>query len=261
MAQDLTVNIKTTSDVPQAMEKAKAATSGFDKQVEGIGKKFAGAFKDIFLSFLGPMALLALAVKFVSDIIDANKKKAADAIAFAEEGQSSLLSNGDKEVAQMNKRNEEEKKAKENAKNAPEANAEKFIKDNKQLFGGGVDKVLGDMYRSGSKLNATLMWLGINDMASSPEFQQALAKRAAKENFAAGGVGTGKEFTNPTGFSNVIGVGANPVIEAMTAQLEEARVQTALLEAVLKEIANPNGTSADFTKEPQRYPGRGYIPQ
>ena len=51
MAQDLTVNIKTTSDVPQAMDKAKAATNSFSNQVEGIGKKFASSFKDIFLSF------------------------------------------------------------------------------------------------------------------------------------------------------------------------------------------------------------------
>jgi len=58
MAQDLTVNIKTTSDVPQAMDRAKGATDSFGKQVEGISKKFAGSFKDIFLSFLGPMALI-----------------------------------------------------------------------------------------------------------------------------------------------------------------------------------------------------------
>lgn len=260
MAQDLTVNIKTTSDVPQAMDKAKAATSGFDKQLEGIGKKFAGAFKDIFLSFLGPMALIALAVKFISDIIDANKKKAADAVAFAEEGQSSLLSEGDKEVAQMNKRNAEEKKARENAANTPESNANNFIKENTKLWGGGVDQVLADMYRNGSKLNATLMFLGINDMASDPQFQAALARRAAKENKAAGGVGSGKEFTSPTGFSNVIGVGANPVIEAMSAQLEEQRLQTALLQQIVDKGQPP---SADFTKDDtrSRYPGRGYIPE
>jgi hypothetical protein len=245
MAQELTVNIKTTSDVPQAMEKAKAATSGFDKQVEGIGKKFAGAFKDIFLSFLGPMALLALAVKFVSDIIDANKKKAADAIAFAEEGQSSLLSNGDIEIAQLNKRNEEEKKAKENAANTPEANAKKFIADSDK-FGGGVDKVLGDMWKGGSKLNASLMYLGINDMASDPEFQAALAKHAKEQNKSSGAMTSGKDFTAPTGFSNVIGVGANPVLEAMTRQLEEQQLQTALLQQIADKGQPP---SADFTKD------------
>ena len=45
MAQDLTVNIKTTSDVPQAMDKAGAAASNFDKQLGDIGKKFSTSFK------------------------------------------------------------------------------------------------------------------------------------------------------------------------------------------------------------------------
>jgi hypothetical protein len=36
MAQSLELNIKTTSDVPKAMDKAKAATVSFGKQVEDI---------------------------------------------------------------------------------------------------------------------------------------------------------------------------------------------------------------------------------
>jgi hypothetical protein len=41
MAQSLELNIKTTSDVPQAMNKAKQATDGFGKQVQDIQKKFS----------------------------------------------------------------------------------------------------------------------------------------------------------------------------------------------------------------------------
>jgi hypothetical protein len=48
-------------------------------------------------------------------------------------------------------------------------------------------------------------------------------------------------FKGPEGFSNVVGVGANPVMEAMTAQLDEQRKQTALLER----IANAGPPSAD----------------
>ena len=56
-------------------------------------------------------------------------------------------------------------------------------------------------------------------------------------------------FKGPEGFSNVVGVGANPVIEAMTMQLEETRKQTALLEI----LANPGGAGVpiDFTKVEQ----------
>jgi len=59
-------------------------------------------------------------------------------------------------------------------------------------------------------------------------------------------------FKHDTGFSNVIGVGANPVTEMMNAQLEEQRKHTLLLQA----IAN-KGKSADFkdfTKDQQTSP-------
>jgi hypothetical protein len=48
-------------------------------------------------------------------------------------------------------------------------------------------------------------------------------------------------FKGPEGFSNVIGVGANPVMEAMASQLEEARKQTALLQI----LASAGITPAD----------------
>ena len=54
------------------------------------------------------------------------------------------------------------------------------------------------------------------------------------------------DFKGPEGFGKVVGVGANPVMEAMTAQLEESKKQTALLD----KIANPGvGMPDDFTKK------------
>jgi hypothetical protein len=52
------------------------------------------------------------------------------------------------------------------------------------------------------------------------------------------------DFKGPEGFSNVVGVGANPVIEAMNAQLEATQETN----AILREIANGGGASTDFTK-------------
>ena len=66
------------------------------------------------------------------------------------------------------------------------------------------------------------------------------AKAASKDAQKAG------SFKGPEGLSNVVGVGANPVMEAMNAQLEEAQKQTALLE----KIASPEGgVPKDFTKD------------
>lgn len=59
-------------------------------------------------------------------------------------------------------------------------------------------------------------------------------------------------FKHDAGFSNVIGVGANPVTEMMNAQLEEQRKHTLLLQAIAAK-----GKSADFkdfTKDQQTTP-------
>ena len=56
------------------------------------------------------------------------------------------------------------------------------------------------------------------------------------------------DFKGPEGFGNVIGVGANPVMEAMNAQLEEARKTNALLE----KIAGDPGATSWMNSTPSR---------
>jgi hypothetical protein len=51
------------------------------------------------------------------------------------------------------------------------------------------------------------------------------------------------DFKGPEGFSNVVGVGANPVMESMRSQLLETQRTNALLEQI---VQAPAGT--DFTK-------------
>jgi len=58
---------------------------------------------------------------------------------------------------------------------------------------------------------------------------------------------TAESFKSPEGFSNVVGVGANPVIEAMTKQLEAQLEANRLLEAIAANI--DNSEQGDFTKD------------
>ena len=82
-------------------------------------------------------------------------------------------------------------------------------------------------------------------IASDIKTNAALNVQAGNHGSAQSSAGS---FKGPEGFGNVIGVGANPVMEAMNLQLEEAQKQTALLE----KIANPGaGVSDDFTKKPE----------
>jgi hypothetical protein len=248
MAQSLELNIKTTSDVPQAMNKAKQATDGFGKQVQGIQKKFSMAFKDVFLSFLGPLALLGIAMNYIGKLIDENKKKHEDANRAAIEGTNALMSAEDKYWA--NKRNNE-KKAKETVEEAETAREDvtlSFLQNDprgKEM----VNKILSSL-PPGMVASAAFNTAG--NMSKQKDVQdkvQAMIAEDIKTNPLAASALKDSEaksanFKGPEGFSNVVGVGANPVIEAMNAQLEATQETN----AILREIANGGGASTDFTK-------------
>jgi hypothetical protein len=251
MSQDLGINIKTTSDVPQAMDKAKQATTGFSKQVDDIGKKFGTSFKDIFLSFLGPMALLTGAIAIISKMIADNQRKQQEATQAAIDGTNELMSAEDRHWA---KKQEREKKDKENADQAKltrqQVTLEFMGKDPRgykiyqDYIAGKIGVNRENPFERNRKFNAK------ND----PEVQaaiQALIAEDAKNNpipeAAADAVKkTERQFKGPEGFGSVIGVGANPVIEAMTKQTE-------ILEGIKKAIENQapgGGVPPPFTEKP-----------
>lgn len=245
--QELGIKVKTTSDVPEAMGKAKAATVSFSKQVEDIQKKFSTAFKDAFLSFFGPLALLGVTMNYIGKLIDDNRKKHEDANQAAIDGTNELMSAEDRYWA--NRRNNEKNAAQkvEEAKVSREDVTKQFMIAERDRAFEAMSKRQQADFLSGTSMN---------DIARDPEYQkkiQLLIAEDMRKNPAAG-MNAGKaakaaDFKGPEGFSNVIGVGPNPVIEAMNAQLEEQQKQTALLE----KIANKDGAvRLDFTKTPQK---------
>ena len=244
MAQSLEVNIKTTSDVPQAMDKAKTATVSFGKQVEDIQKKFSMAFKDVFLSFLGPLALLGIAVNYVGKLIDENRKKHEDANRAAIDGTNELMSAEDRYYA--NKRNNE-KKAKETVEEA-KTTREDVTKSFLQTDPRGRT-MLFEYAEQQRKLGSDKYGPGYasEDKAMQDRVQKIIAEDAKKNPESGIPISkTGTKFEGLQGFSNVIGVGSNLALEMITAQLEEQRKQTALLQ----QIASPVGAvPQDFTKE------------
>jgi hypothetical protein len=265
MAQDLTVNIKTTSDVPQAMGRAEAATTGFGKQVADIGKKFGTSFKDIFLSFLGPMALIGAAIGFIGKMIEENQKKQQEANDAAIAGTNALMSAEDKYFA--NKANKEKKTQAtiDEAKTQRETTTQQFLEKDprgqamlKELqFKSMSDPLNNQVAFNKQKAVQDQVQLLIaedmkNDPAAAAEAEAAAvasANAAAQKESDDAAKAKGTTFKGPEGFSNVVGVGANPVIEAMTMQLEETRKQTALLE-ILANLGG-GGVPIDFTKVEQ----------
>jgi hypothetical protein len=279
MAQDLTVNIKTTSDVPQAMDKATAATVGFGKQVEDIGKKFSMAFKDIAFAFVAPLVLLNSAISAISNAISKAKQDTKDVLDFAAKGTSVFADKGATEMARAANRITGTSKEKKLSKSQREEAAQAFLDagDEQGVFGDSEGNLAlkqyldegagkGPLEMARRRLKHTAMFTGVSKIATDPEMQDVLSRRAALSNkraellndnpndpsVAAAAAKAADEvaksnainFKGPEGFSNVIGVGNNPVMEAMNAQLEEARKQTALLE----KIAGPESVNIDFTK-------------
>jgi hypothetical protein len=247
MAQDLTVNIKTTSDVPQAMDKAKSAASGFDKQVADIGKKFSTSFKDIFLGFAAPMVLLQGAISMIQTAIAKAKQDAKDGLDLLAKGETVYASSEEKKMAAFFKAKKEREAEEKMAKEGRRAIAAEFIKSKE---GVEIAKKIGE--ERGAPITDELDLLM---MPKDPEFQKRALKAFLEseegkkykpifEDKTA--AAKAADFKGPEGFGNVIGVGPNPVMEAMNAQLEEAKKQTAALERIA--AATPGALAPDFTK-------------
>jgi hypothetical protein len=261
------------------MDKAKAATVGFGKQVDDIGKKFSMAFKDIAFAFVAPLVLLNSTISYIGSAIAKAKQDTQDILDFAAKGESKYADKGAGEMARaaagIKQRDKEMAMGKEAKKEAAraylDAGKEQGVFGDseanlalKQYLDEGEGKGFAEQARR--RVKHTAMFTGVTDIAGDTEMQDILSRRAAMFNkgqaepAAAAAAqaaaqkasddaakAKGTTFKGPEGFSNVIGVGANPVIEAMTLQLEESRKQTQLLET----IANPSGggVPVDFTKK------------
>jgi hypothetical protein len=277
MAQSLEIDLKTNSDVPQAMEKAKAATesfnkqvesiskntkkategtkeatSGFSKQVEGIGNKFANSFKEIFLSFLGPMALVTGAIALISKLIADNQKRQEEANQAAIDGTNELMSAEDRYWARKTEHEKKGKQDEEEAKVAREQVTQDFMSKDPRGYKIYQDYIAGKIgadrtnpFERNRKFNAkydpevqaAVQALIAEDAAKNPTISTALKKDKTETN-----------FKGPEGFGNVIGVGPNPVLEAMAKQNEIALAQL----AELQKISGTSGVPTDFTKTPSK---------
>ena len=245
MSQSLEVNIKTTSDVPQAMDKAKSAVVSFEQQVKDIQKKFSTAFKDIFLSFLAPMALLGVALNYIGKLIEENQRKHAEANQAAIDGTNELMSAEDRYWARKMEREKKTKETIEQAITSREDVTKSFLEN---------DPRGQDIVRRTALSTLPINAIGTTFLSKNKEVQDAVQKLIAediKKNPQAGAVIADKKdsnFKGPEGFSNVIGVGPNPVLEAMAQQTEIALAQLAELQKISG--STPAG-QGDFTKGTQ----------
>jgi hypothetical protein len=247
MSQDLTVNIKTTSDVPQAMNKASAAAKGFDKQLGDIGTKFSNSFKDIFLGFTAPMVILQSLIGAISSAIDKAKQDAKEGLDLIAKGETVFATTDEAKMARFLQAKAATEKEAEQVKAGRQSMTETFLTETdtgKKLLQAEREKQGPDAYVNPKILSMVKEY---QDMALEAFLNSEEGKKYApifedEQNKLKPG-----SFKGPEGFGTVVGVGANPVMEKMTRQnelMEEIKI-------ILQEqfILNRNGTvPAPFTE-------------
>ena len=274
MSNVIQFSINGDTNAEKVTDRVKASVSNLEKNMQGIENRFKSFGKDLFLSFAAPMVILNSAINMISSAIEKSRQQVQDALRDAEKGENKYMRAGTITSAQEVARRKQDALDRKNAKLAAEALAEEQGGEGGFAgFGGEADKGIVQYLKESTGVvdylrrntKASLMYFGLSSYAKDEEMQKVLEGRAtarvadspegraeaaaAKQKEAAEMVlGKQKEldskptsFKGPDGFSNVIGVGANPVMEAMTAQLEEQRKQTALLER----MANAGFSAAD----------------
>mgnify|MGYP007073083770 CR=1 FL=1 len=245
MAQDLTVNIKTTSDVPQAMDRAKGATVSFGKQVEDIQKKFSTAFKDIFLGFTAPMILLQSAISYISASMEQARRDAKEGLDLIAQGETKFATSQEAKTAAFFKRRKELEEEKRLVEQGRASLTEQILTDPELGKGFVPPQRIMQRLQSGESIKGVSKDPELGRMAMDFLQQTEKGRKILAE---ATPIEASKQanFKGPEGFSNVDGVGANPVMEAMAEQTELARQQLAELQ---KLNAKGNDTQIDFTKD------------
>ena len=238
---ELTAKLKVDNEVPQAMDKAKAATVSFQKQVEDIGKKFSTAFKDVFLGFTAPMVIINSIISTITQAIEDQKRKAKEGFDLIAQGDTAFANSEEKRFAAYLKA----RKAREDEEAAVKAGrievTQKFVETPE---GGKLGFELAKKYNVAPEgMNAFF-----KNLENIPEYQKMamdwfLKSKEAQE-FPT--LNKDQNFKGPEGFSNVVGVGANPVIEAMAEQLDIQKQQLAALQEI---AAKGKDSQTDFTKD------------
>lgn len=218
MSNVIKFSITGDTNAEQVTNRAKAAVSGFDKQIEGIGKKFSNSFKDIFLSFTAPMVLLNQAMSMIGGAIEKAKQDAQAGLELIAKGETVYASSEEKKAANFFKAKKAREEEMESVRKGRAELAREFLGTKE----GGA--IAGKMAIKAGATDPESQQFFFASIATNPEFQQASLDaflktpegKAYKPIFDS----AGKDNFKPEGLSsNVIGVGQSPAMAAINAQL------------------------------------------
>lgn len=245
MNSGLKIDMDADNKIPSEMDKAKAAAVSFEKQVEDVNKKFSTFGKDLFLSFAAPMVLLQSIFSAVSQSIEKARQLAESGFKTLAAGEDEHASIREARMARFMQMQDESNRKSEESQAGRKASTEKFFEDRgfwSSFFERPVSTFAIIAGELGIGKGAGMDWIQEQALKDFEDKLTPEQKKAFNEEMALKNAPTG--FKGPEGFSTIVGVGANPVLDAMTQQLEELRTQTELLAILAAE--KPGDT--DFTK-------------
>ena len=244
--QELGLRLKTTSDVPEAMGKAKSATVSFGKQVEDIQKKFSTAFKDIFLGFTAPMILIQSAISYISAQMEQARRDAKEGLDLIAQGETKFATSQEARTAAFFKRRKELEEERRLVEAGRASLTEQILNDPELAKGLVLPPRIMQRLQAGESVKGVSKDPELGRMSMDYLSQTEKGRKILSEGTPIESGKQATKFEGLQGFSNVVGVGKNAALEVITAQLEEQRKQTALLQ----QIASPVGVvPQDFTKE------------
>ena len=258
MSQKLELEIKATSDVDKATQKAKNEVGSFAHAIDAFGRKFKNFGKDLLLSVAGPMVLLNKVLDYAQQRYEESKRMATEGLALLAEGKSKLGTTQESVAAEFFRR----KQAMEEEQRLITAGREKLAMEFLKSEEG--QRFRDEMVRTGqAPILATDSYLaqtipGFSQKAieafmkttQGQQFQKILeAEKKAKEREEKEKAVSAAKSQQLTG--NVIGVGATANFTILQSQLEVQKESRDLLRA----IASP-GRSVNPTVKASATPSR-----
>lgn len=240
---DLKANIAVSTDVEQATQRTGRGIVSLQKQIEDIQKKFSTFGKDLFLGFFAPMAIFNTVMGFISDSIAKAKQDAKEGLDLLAKGETTYATDEEKKMANFFKAKRAREEEIDLTEKGRKEMTSRFLKETQE------GKLMLNKYQQDiSRAAGENVMVSPGQVAQLKIFQDAALKAflASPEGKAFQPIFDGKkDFKSPEGFSNVVGVGSNPVIAAIEEQVE---IQKDMREHLKTLVERNPFVPTDFTK-------------
>ena len=258
MSNVVKFSINGDTNADQVTDKVKKSVSTLEKNIKGIEDRFKNFGKDLFLSLAAPMVVLNKVINDVEASMARSRENARKGLEDIASGENKMATEREVRMARFIKAQTEKREYEEQTEAGRAEAAGRFADENQMdflinkpvsffaaLMGEmGIGKGFGYKFVQEAAMERFEAKNPIDP--NDPNSPAKLAESARKQKEATEAQTAAQKevdkmpttFKGPENFSNVVGVGANPVLEAMASQLEEAKKTNDLLSQLVDSNVN-----------------------